>query len=192
MMMLPGTTVSPPNFLTPSRRPRESRPLRDEPPAFLCAMTYAPRLAGVDAGDAQHGQLLAMTVLAPVIVTPPLLEDQHLVGADLLDHLGGDRGAGEAGLVGGRLGAVAEHQHLAERHGGAGLTRQLLDGDDVVLGDFVLLAAGADDGEHGLRFVLKMATNARAGAPVRGWRTIAARPILSSMPAPVAARRGMV
>src|SRR6516162_5841123 len=37
-MMLPGMTISPPYFLTPSRRPRLSRPLRDEPPAFLCAM----------------------------------------------------------------------------------------------------------------------------------------------------------
>src|SRR4051812_13853535 len=38
MMMLPGTTASPPNFLTPRRRPSESRPLREEPPDFLCAM----------------------------------------------------------------------------------------------------------------------------------------------------------
>src|ERR1700741_3659282 len=39
-IMLPGTTISPPNFLTPSRRPRLSRPLRDEPPAFLCAICW--------------------------------------------------------------------------------------------------------------------------------------------------------
>src|SRR5689334_166051 len=38
-IMLPGTTISPPNFLTPSRRPGLSRPLRDEPPAFLCAIS---------------------------------------------------------------------------------------------------------------------------------------------------------
>src|SRR5690349_16202299 len=37
-MMLPATTVSPPNFFTPKRRPALSRPLRDEPPAFLCAI----------------------------------------------------------------------------------------------------------------------------------------------------------
>src|SRR6185437_8308036 len=42
MMMLPGITASPPNFLTPRRRPAVSRPLRDEPPAFLCAMALAP------------------------------------------------------------------------------------------------------------------------------------------------------
>ena len=38
MMMLPATTCSPPYFLTPRRRPSVSRPLRDEPPAFLCAI----------------------------------------------------------------------------------------------------------------------------------------------------------
>src|SRR3546814_9831721 len=31
-----GMATSPPNFFTPRRRPAESRPLRDEPPAFLC------------------------------------------------------------------------------------------------------------------------------------------------------------
>src|SRR5580693_10677570 len=96
MMMLPGTTISPPNFLTPRRRPRESRPLREEPPAFLCAMAFSPLLPGLDAGDAQHGQMLAVAVLAAVVVAPPLLEDQHLVAADLLDHFGGDRGAAGA------------------------------------------------------------------------------------------------
>ena len=39
MMMLPARTRWPPDFLTPRRRPIESRPLREEPPAFLCAMS---------------------------------------------------------------------------------------------------------------------------------------------------------
>src|SRR3982751_3357881 len=53
-MMLPARTVSLPNFFTPRRLLSLSRPLRDEPPAFLCAMTnyfafgdfLAPPLAG--------------------------------------------------------------------------------------------------------------------------------------------------
>src|SRR3954470_3676924 len=45
--MLPATTRSSPNFLTPRRRPSESRPLREEPPAFLCAMTRVPELESV-------------------------------------------------------------------------------------------------------------------------------------------------
>src|SRR5712691_8388485 len=36
--MLPARTDCPPNDFTPRRRPAESRPLRDEPPAFLWAM----------------------------------------------------------------------------------------------------------------------------------------------------------
>ena len=37
-MMLPGITAWPPDFLSPRRRPAESRPLRELPPAFLCAI----------------------------------------------------------------------------------------------------------------------------------------------------------
>src|SRR5688500_9553208 len=37
-MMLPARALWPPNSLTPRRFDSESRPLRDEPPAFLCAM----------------------------------------------------------------------------------------------------------------------------------------------------------
>src|SRR5215510_5409167 len=37
-MMLPATTLSLPKHYRPKRRPAESRPLRELPPAFLCAM----------------------------------------------------------------------------------------------------------------------------------------------------------
>src|SRR5258707_13188159 len=37
-MILPARHGSPPNSLTPRRWPGESRPLREDPPAFLCAM----------------------------------------------------------------------------------------------------------------------------------------------------------
>src|SRR2546430_17426859 len=88
-MMLPGMTISPPNFLTPSRRPALSRPLREEPPAFLCAILNlllrrlrrrlrrhfgrppapssaagARRALSVDLIDPQHGLELAVAVLA--------------------------------------------------------------------------------------------------------------------------------
>src|SRR3954471_11032432 len=43
-MMLPASTRSSPNFLTPRRRPSESRPLREEPPAFLWAMMNSVNL----------------------------------------------------------------------------------------------------------------------------------------------------
>src|SRR5580765_6179538 len=37
-MMEPAGTVSPPNAFTPRRFELESRPFRDEPPPFLCAI----------------------------------------------------------------------------------------------------------------------------------------------------------
>src|SRR5207245_6011468 len=117
-MMLPGTTISPPNFLTPSRRPRLSRPLRDDPPAFLCATCcsfLAPRTVCASYfGNVQHGLVLAMPFLAAVIVPPLFLEDDDLVGPGLLDHGGADRGTVEQRGAGCNLGAVADHQHLGE------------------------------------------------------------------------------
>src|SRR6266478_5995174 len=103
-MMLPGTTISPPYFLTPSRRPRLSRPLREEP------------------------------------------------------------------RPGGDLGPLADHQHLAELDRGPGLAGELLDRDDIVLGDLVLLAAGPDHSEHDTR---------RYGFPRTGCQPPTARTIAS-------------
>src|SRR4029077_3775264 len=145
-MMLPGITISPPNFLTPSRRPALSRPLRDEPPAFLCAILNLLRRrlllrrrsflrAGQpDLRDLQHGLVLAMAVLAAVILPPLFLEDDDLVGAALLDQGGTDRGAIEQRRAGRDIGAVAHHQHLAELDRSAGLAVEPLNGDHIVLG----------------------------------------------------------
>src|ERR1035441_5941392 len=43
--MLPLVTACPPNRLTPSRCPCESRPFVDEPPPFLCAMRTPGKFA---------------------------------------------------------------------------------------------------------------------------------------------------
>src|ERR1051325_7776595 len=174
-MMLPGSTISPPNFLTPSRRPALSRPLRDEPPSFLLAILYLLRLPrrlslraclrlgrlararagrsarsalGADLGDLQHGLMLAMTVLAPVILPPLLLEDDDLVGTAGLYKSCAHGRPGEERRAGRDIGAVADQQHLAELDRRARLAVELLDGDHIVLGDRVLLAAGADHCKH--------------------------------------------
>src|SRR3954463_15373852 len=98
--MLPGNTISPPNFLPPSRFPPLSRPFRDEPPAFLCAISNSSwplssrsYVAWADLGDPQHGLVLAMAILAAVILPPLFLEDDDLVGAPVLDKSSADRGA---------------------------------------------------------------------------------------------------
>src|SRR5438874_3329761 len=171
-MMLPGSTISPPNFLTPSRRPALSRPLRDEPPAFLCAILSLRRLAlrrfrlrrrppaaparrrtrragGVDLGDPQDAFFLSVAVLAAVIVAALLFEDDDLDAAALLDKLGADRGAIDERRPGRQFGALAaDHQDLAQFDRGAGFADELLDRDHVVLGDLVLFAAGADHCKH--------------------------------------------
>src|SRR5215218_6765696 len=149
-MMLPGTTISPPNFLTPSRRPGLSRPLRDEPPAFLCAIPNllgppAGLAPGADLGDPQHGLVLPVTILAAVILPPLFLEHDDLVGAAMLDQLGADRGARDERRAGRHVGTLAHHQHLGKLDRRAGLTGEFLDGDHVAAGDLVLFSAGADD-----------------------------------------------
>ena len=49
---------------------------------------------GVDARDAQHGDVLAVAVPAAAVLPAALLEDDDLVQAVLRDHRRGDRGAG--------------------------------------------------------------------------------------------------
>src|SRR6516162_5326922 len=137
-MILPGTTISPPNFLTPRRRPRLSRPLREEPPAFLCAIRHSflmHRTAGTPyLGDAQHGLLLAMTLLAPIVVPPLLFEDDDLRRAGLLDNRGSNRCASQQRRPRRDLGPLTDHQHLGKLDHRTGLARKFLDRDHVVLG----------------------------------------------------------
>src|SRR5262249_8585580 len=44
--MLPASTCSPPKIFKPRRWACESRPLREEPPAFLCAIAISPSVSG--------------------------------------------------------------------------------------------------------------------------------------------------
>src|SRR3954452_23665198 len=84
-MMLPALTAWPPKSFTPRRLPALSRPLRDEPPAFLCAIVLSPS-GRRDLGDAHDGQVLAVAALAPIVLAALLLEDDDLRAAGLLDH----------------------------------------------------------------------------------------------------------
>src|ERR1044071_2438748 len=109
--MFPGSTVSPPYRLVPSLWLCESRPLREEPPAFLCAIERI--LTRVDVGDLDLGIMLAMPALAMRVLAPLLLEGHDLVGTHLFHDLTRNARARNQR----RAELVARHQHFAESHG---------------------------------------------------------------------------
>src|SRR5689334_15944556 len=83
-MMLPASTASPPNFLTPRRRPALSRPLREEPPAFLCAIRLAPYSLSADLGAAfLAGAFLAAGLSPSVVLAAAFLAGAFLAAAFL-------------------------------------------------------------------------------------------------------------
>src|ERR1700722_13756128 len=118
MRMLPASTSSPPNFLTPKRLECESRPLRVLPPAFLCAIWYLLALSD-DRRDFHVGVGLPMRLLALVVLAPAKLHDPHLVAlAVRLDgrrHLGGS----DVGRAQRHAGTCTDQQDLVEFNAGA-------------------------------------------------------------------------
>src|SRR5579859_5782264 len=92
-MMLPPAMAWPPKIFTPSRWPAESRPFREEPPAFLCAIVSAPGLSSLDLGDLQLGEWLTVTPFSVRVLTPLLLESDDLLATALLQDLACDGGS---------------------------------------------------------------------------------------------------
>src|SRR5262247_3409897 len=91
-----------------------------------------------------------MTALAARVLAPALLEGDELGAAGLLDHLGRHLGAGDQRAAElGSARAAADHQNFGEFELAVLAPVELLDGEDVVLGDAVLLAACLDDSVHG-------------------------------------------
>ncbi len=73
------------------------------------------------------------------------LEGDYLLILVLIDDLGLDRGSGYVRRAKGDLVAVHDEEDIAESGLFAGFDSELLDTQDVSLGDAVLLAAGLDD-----------------------------------------------
>src|SRR6478736_3499564 len=83
--MLPPTTSWPPNFFTPRRRPAESRPLRELPPAFLCAISnYLLLLVGLLGGRLLRRSLLGRSLLVRGLRTRAVLDRRGLLGLGFL------------------------------------------------------------------------------------------------------------
>src|SRR3989337_2782686 len=90
----PALTCSPPYTLTPRRLDCESRPLRELPPAFLCAMFRSPCSgSGDDVVDPDLGVVLAVPLRFLEMLAPPQLEDLDLVAAAVAEDGGRDFGA---------------------------------------------------------------------------------------------------
>src|SRR5690625_3368807 len=92
-MMLPAITSWPPNSLTPRRRPAESRPLRELPPAFFCAIASVSSAADGDVSDADARQILTMPQGTAIVLAALLLEDGDLLAAGLLHDRRAHHGA---------------------------------------------------------------------------------------------------
>src|SRR4051794_39428412 len=134
-MISPPVTAWPAKTFTPRNWGFESRPLREDPRPFLCAIS--------DLRDLDAGQLLAV---AGALAVAPLgleLENAQLLAAQVLDNLGADGDLAQA--VGVEDGVVGAEQDRLELHRGARRIGQALDEQGLALLDAVLLAAGLDD-----------------------------------------------
>src|SRR5687768_8658910 len=145
--MLPARMLSPPKTLTPRYCAFEPRPLRVEPPPFLCAMVSALHLRNLDRRVA-----LTMSGLLPGALALAELEHHDLLTERLADDLALDGSTLDRGCSELRLGA-ADEQHFFEAHLRARFTGKSIDANGLTFGDVVLLAAGADDcvGHDGAR-----------------------------------------
>src|SRR5580704_426452 len=67
-IMFPASTASPPKIFSPRRWPAESRPLREDPPAFLCAITGLRNLLALGyTGFVTKASLLRVTSSYPFL-----------------------------------------------------------------------------------------------------------------------------
>src|SRR3954451_20762847 len=137
-MISPPVTTSPANTFTPRRWAFESRPLREEPRPFLCAMA--------DLRDLDAGQVLPVPGRALVAPLGLELEDADLVALLVTQDLRADLDLLEA--VGVEHGVIRAEQDRLELHGGALIGSQLLDEQVLTLLDAVLLASGFHDCIH--------------------------------------------
>ena len=156
-MMLPALMTSPPYDLTPRRFDSESRPLRELPPAFLCAMVIVSPSAD-DAFDLELGVVLAMALVLLVVLAPAHLEYGHLLAATMRDDGCLDGCAGDDRLTQTDAFAVTDHQHLIDDHFCAHVRRYLFYFEFFAGGNFVLLAAGFYDRVHEGNSVMISAT----------------------------------
>src|SRR5436190_2894851 len=154
--MFPATTVSLPNFFTPSRLLTLSRPFLTLPCPFLCAMRLLLLLglrllrfrslpAQADAGNFHPCQFAAMSH-GPVIPFPaPILERDDFLVLALLDDFAGDSSAFNERRAMGDVVAIGMKKDVGEDTLFAGFLIEKIDIDDVAFRDAMLSAASFDN-----------------------------------------------
>src|SRR5512147_1730204 len=115
-MIWPAPIASPPYTLTPSLFACESRPLRDEPPAFLCAICLPrrDRRRSSDRIDANLGEILPVAGVLLKVLAPAHLEDRHFRMPPLLHDRALHARSGNQRRANTHLRAVAHGEHVAE------------------------------------------------------------------------------
>src|SRR5262249_5726949 len=116
---------------------------------FCEPWSSSPSTLGLDAGDLERGERLAMTCLPAVVLPPPELEDDHLRRAVLRDDLRFDLRAADGGLADLHAVTAADEEHLVERERVAHVAGKLFDTKPIALRDPVLLSARSYHCIHG-------------------------------------------
>ena len=113
----------------------------------LCLDSLLGAGRSLDLHDLQLGELLTVTLQTTIALTLVELEDQLLLALELLNDLSGNLGLGQLVGIGDDLLTIVEED---DRQGDlvALIALDLLDGDDIVGGDLVLLAARVNDCVH--------------------------------------------
>ena len=88
-------------------------------------------IRGLDVLDLQHGDALAVTILAAMILAALLLEDDDLFGAILTENFSRHAGTLHNGRTHGDLAGIANHQNVVERQGCPFFAFQLLNENHV-------------------------------------------------------------
>lgn len=112
----------------------------------LCLDSLLGAGGSLNLHDLQLGELLTVTLQTTIALTLVELEDQLLLALELLNDLSGNLGLGQLVGIGDDLLTIVEEDN---RQGDLALIAlDLLDGDDIVGGDLVLLAARVNDCVH--------------------------------------------
>ncbi|SPJ16458.1 hypothetical protein SBBP2_20014 [Burkholderiales bacterium] len=145
--------------MTPSRFACESRPLRDDPPAFLCAIFF-PQLKSRrpsqradpmqlrDRIDSDLGEVLTMPGVLLKMLAPLHLEYLDFLVTPVRQDGGYDRCSTDQRRANAQLGALADGQDFRQGNLLSNLVRQRFHFDTIARVHPILLAARLDHREH--------------------------------------------